>query len=405
MQTLEDEIARRLQRREAFDRGAHPAVDKNLSVAGLRAEARGEIDDRSDRRVVAATLKPDRPERCISLSDADAEAERVAGGAPSGGQLFEPRPHRRGHSRRRQAGVGTGNRIVEQHQHTIADEAFERAFELMNQRAERCMILPKNGHHLFRLGDLRERGEAPQIAEDDRHFAAMALQRLHGRRRQDEIGDLRRKKPLETARALDLDHLLGDPPFQFVVPRRELGRLLFGAVVQFFDSQHRPNARDQRRLIDWLCQIFVGARFQSGDHVLRIGPGCDENHRDEPEAGVAFQPPARLEPVHPRHRHVEQDQIGRFAPSRFERLHAIASFHCRIALRAETRCEDRAIVLVIVDDKDVRRIVHDAHRLTEAVRETVRFWQADGGGCRAWPHRRRSRLHTLSARRRSARRM
>jgi hypothetical protein len=161
---------------------------------------------------------------------------------------------------------------------------------------------------------------------------------------------LRRKKPLEAARALDLDHLLGDPPLQFVVPRRKLGRLLFGAVMQFFDSQHGPNARDKRRLIDRFGQIFVGSRLQTGDHVLRIGPGGDQNHRDEPEARVALQPPARLKPVHPRHRHVEKDQIGRFAAHRFQRLHAIAGFRCRIALRCEARREDRTIVFVVVDD-------------------------------------------------------
>ena len=97
----------------------------------------------------------------------------------------------------------------------------------MDQRAERSMILPQNGHHLFRLGGLRECREAAQIAENDRDLATVAFQRLHGRRRQDQIGDLRRKEPLQAARALDLDDLLGDPPFQ---RRRSIPRVRPPAV-------------------------------------------------------------------------------------------------------------------------------------------------------------------------------
>ena len=64
----------------------------------------------------------------------------------------------------------------------------------MDQRAERRVILPQNGHHLFGLGGLRECREAAQIAEDDRNFAAVAFQRLQSRRGQDEIGDCAAKE-------------------------------------------------------------------------------------------------------------------------------------------------------------------------------------------------------------------
>ena len=226
--------------------------------------------------------------------------------------------------------------------------------------AERGVIFPQNSHHLFRLGDLRERREAAQIAENDRHLAPMTFKRLHCRRRQDQIGDLRRKEPLQAVRALDLDHLLGDPPFQRDVQFRELGRLPLGAVVQFFDPQHRTHARDERVLINRLGQVFIRSRFQAGDDVLRVGAGGDENDRDESDAWIASQPPARLEPVHPRHRHVEQDQVGRIAAHRFQRLRPIGGFRRRIALRAKARGEDRAVVLVVVDDQDAGRIVHAA---------------------------------------------
>ena len=80
-----------------------------------------------------------------------------------------------------QARLRAWNRIIEQHQHAVADEAFERAFELVDQSAQRGVILLENGHYLLWLGGLRERREAAQIAEDDRNLATMAFQRLHGR--------------------------------------------------------------------------------------------------------------------------------------------------------------------------------------------------------------------------------
>ena len=44
------------------------------------------------------------------MGDTDAETERVAGRAPTGGEFFDSHLHRRGHPRPTQAGVGAGNR-------------------------------------------------------------------------------------------------------------------------------------------------------------------------------------------------------------------------------------------------------------------------------------------------------
>ncbi len=89
----------------------------------------------------------------------------------------------------------------------------------------------------------------------------MAFQRLQSWRRQDEIDDLRRKKSLEAASALDLVNLLGDSLLQRVVQLREFNRLLLDAIVQFLDPQHRSDTRNQRPLINRLGQIFIRARF------------------------------------------------------------------------------------------------------------------------------------------------
>jgi hypothetical protein len=111
--------------------------------------------------------------------------------------------HHRRHSRRSQAKVKAGDRVVEQHQHAVADEAFKRAFELMNQPAER-----QHGTRAERpsplLRGLRKCREATQVAENESDPAPVAFQRRHGRRRQDKIRDLRRKEPFQPTRALDL---------------------------------------------------------------------------------------------------------------------------------------------------------------------------------------------------------
>ena len=244
MQTFERQVASGLERCTVPERRANFAIDKNMPVACLAAEPSSKIDHRPNRAVVTAPLEADRPERRESVGDAYAEAERVAGGAPADSEYRQPYSHRRSHSRRPNARIRARYRIVEQNQYAVANEAFQRAFKLMDQRAERRVVFPQNGHHLFGLGGLRKCREVAQIAEDDRNFAAMAFQRLQSRRRQDEIGDLRRKKSLEAASALDLDNLLGDSPLERVVQFHKFNRLLHDAIVQFLDPQHRSDARN-----------------------------------------------------------------------------------------------------------------------------------------------------------------
>ena len=79
MQPFEGEVTGGFKCCNVPDRRAHFAVDENMSVACLRTEPGGKIDHRADRAVVAAPLEADRPERRVSMGDADAEAERMSG--------------------------------------------------------------------------------------------------------------------------------------------------------------------------------------------------------------------------------------------------------------------------------------------------------------------------------------
>src|SRR5262249_9733524 len=77
VQTLERQLPGRLGVDQMFDSRLHLAVDQDLAVAALAAEARGEVHDCADRGVVEAALEADAAERCEALRDADAEAELV----------------------------------------------------------------------------------------------------------------------------------------------------------------------------------------------------------------------------------------------------------------------------------------------------------------------------------------
>ena len=76
----------------------------------------------------------------------------------------------------RAARIGAWQRIVEQDHQAVAGEALERAFEFVDQCAERVMIVAQHLHHFFRLRRLGERREPAQVAEHDGDFAAMAFE-------------------------------------------------------------------------------------------------------------------------------------------------------------------------------------------------------------------------------------
>jgi hypothetical protein len=59
----------------------------------------------------------------------------------------------------------------------------------VNQGADGVVILGQYAHHLLGLTRLSERGEVPEIGEQDHDFAAMAAQQ--GFVTDDEIGQLR----------------------------------------------------------------------------------------------------------------------------------------------------------------------------------------------------------------------
>ncbi len=181
----------------------------------------------------------------------------------------------------------------------------------------------------------------------------------------DQLGELRREKPLQRAHPLDLSELSLDAPLQLLVPQRQLAglvlepaRLLLYRVVQGLDAQHRAHPRHQRRLIDRLCQVIVAAGLEPGDDVLGVGPRGDKDDRNEGQRGVGFQLLDRGDAVELRHHDVEQHEIGQLVVNHRERRLAVAGGDHLVALAFEAHLQDLDIVRHVVDDEDQRRLAH-----------------------------------------------
>ncbi len=95
----------------------------------------------------------------------------------------------------------------------------------------------KDRHNLFRFCGLGEGREAAQIAENDRHLAAVTLEkRVAILGRNNEIGDLSGQKPSEPSHPLDRGDLLRHFLFEGSIPYCQPCSLVLKAPRLLFDS-------------------------------------------------------------------------------------------------------------------------------------------------------------------------
>src|SRR5262249_12141580 len=102
------------------------------------------------------------------------------------------------------------------------------------------------------------------------------------------------------------------------------------------------------------------------------------------EGGIALEPAAHLEAVELGHHHVEQNKIGQVLPRGLKRLLAVDRLQQVVAVHLESRVEDVAVNLVVVDDQDAGRIVHDWSLAANASADIRGFSPVAGAGYRAW---------------------
>src|SRR6516165_11912029 len=190
-QTFKRQFTYGLSRRPLVNRCAHFTIDQNLTVARLRTKTVSEIDHGPHRTVFRSAFETDRAERRISVCDTTSKTKFVAFSAPLVGQFRQTGSHRDRHLDSSHARVRTRNRISENDHESIAQESLQRAFKLVDKRAQRCMIFSHHGHHLLGLGDFRKGGKSPQITESYRYLPTMARQGIVRRGGKDQFCDLR----------------------------------------------------------------------------------------------------------------------------------------------------------------------------------------------------------------------
>src|SRR5260370_32231431 len=121
----------------------------------------------------------------------------------------------------------------------------------------------------------------------------------------DEVRELGGKKTLQSSDALDLGNLFGHAQFEAAIPFGKIIRLRLHTIVEFLQAENRPHSGDQRRMIDRLGKILVGAGIKAGNHVLRIGSGSQNDDRRERAIAAALEAATNLDAVELRHRDVQ----------------------------------------------------------------------------------------------------
>ncbi len=72
----------------------------------------------------------------------------------------------------------------------------------------------------------------------------------------------------------------------------------------------RAHAGEKSDLVDRLGQEVVGARLEASQPVGGLIESRHHDDGDMPRRRIGFQPAADLESVHPRHHHVEQNDVA-----------------------------------------------------------------------------------------------
>ena len=135
-------------------------------------------------------------------------------------------------------------------------------------------------------------------------------------------------------------------------------------------ADQRAHPREQRGVVDRFGQKLVGARFEAAQPIGDIGQRGHHDHRYVGGMRVGLEPAADLEPVHPRHHHVEQDDVGQLALGELQRRRAvIRGDHLEIFAR-QLGLEQLDVQFDVVDDQNsgghggVAPLNHDRNRST-----------------------------------------
>ena len=105
--------------------------------------------------------------------------------------------------------------------------------------------------------------------------------------------------------------------------------------------------------VEGLDDVVVGSGLQAGDLVGAQRLRGEHDDGRVGGLGVLAQALRHLEPVDPRHHHVEQDQIGPDLSGALQRFLAVTGDRDVIARRAQVHLDESRDVWIVVDDQIV----------------------------------------------------
>ena len=113
-----------------------------------------------------------------------------------------------------------------------------------------------------------------------------------------------------------------------------------------------PQPRAELARVDGLREVVVRAGGEPRHPGVQLSLGRQEDHRDEVRDRVALELPAEVDPGHPGHPHVQQDQVGELLGDLDERLGGGPHVADRIAEVRDVVPHRLADQKVVVDDQD-----------------------------------------------------
>jgi len=129
-------------------------------------------------------------------------------------------------------------------------------------------------------------------------------------------------------------------------------------------AQHRAQVGRQQFRLERLDQEVNRANAEGPPPEFPTRRGGQEKHRGAGGAGIGFQPPADLEPVHAGHDHVEDHGVERFFGRQAQRRRAIRSGRYVKTGAAELLAQQKAQGRFIVYDQDTLGLL--THRFTRS---------------------------------------
>ena len=126
----------------------------------------------------------------------------------------------------------------------------------------------------------------------------------------------------------------------------------FQTVAGQLQPDVRPDPRQQFLGNERLGDVVDRAGLERAQQELAVLGGGEEDRRHLAHAGLVLQRGQQFEPVHARHHHVEQHQVGRGGPRGRQRFGPIACGGHRIAVAFQQRADHPQVRGLVVDDED-----------------------------------------------------